>query len=454
MSDDGFGLGAFGDVRRAAAGSFLMERILATGSLVMRRLGVDRAGEMSLHRFLSSPGVGLTEIVETAAARTAEACRGRRIVAVQDTTEVGFSGRDRSRRGLGPDANGAAGFFLHPVVAVDAGDEALLGVLDVQIWTRGSEPTPEHHGRPFAAKESHRWLKGAAAAAERLAQEASVVIVADREGDIYPLFARRPAGVELLVRAAHDRALERNGPLFAAPGAWPELGRLTVAVASRGPGDPGRTAVIALRAGTVVLKRPSKGYDPADPRSVSLSLVEAREVVPDGAAAPRGGLLHWRLLTTLPADGLEAAAEAVRLYRLRWRIEQVFRSLKSDGLRLEDTQVQEADRLFKLAVIGLIAAARTQQLVDARDGGRRPAEDVLDPALFPVADAINRSREGATGRQKNPHPPGSLAWLAWIVARLGGWNCYGKPPGPKTIRTGWTQFAAMAAGFSIAKSLP
>ena len=28
-------------------------------------------------------------------------------------------------------------------------------------------------------------------------------------------------------------------------------------------------------------------------------------------------------------------------------------------------------------------------------------------------------------------PPRSLAWLAWIIARLGGWNCYYKPPGPK-----------------------
>jgi hypothetical protein len=30
----------------------------------------------------------------------------------------------------------------------------------------------------------------------------------------------------------------------------------------------------------------------------------------------------------------------------------------------------------------------------------------------------------------------SLAWLAWIATRLGGWNCYYKPPGPKTMRAG------------------
>jgi hypothetical protein len=37
-----------------------------------------------------------------------------------------------------------------------------------------------------------------------------------------------------------------------------------------------------------------------------------------------------------------------------------------------------------------------------------------------------------------------------IVARLGGWNCYYKPPGPKTIRAGWDKLAAMTAGFHIA----
>ena len=137
------------------------------------------------------------------------------------------------------------------------------------------------------------------------------------------------------------------------------------------------------------------------------------------------------------------------MYRLRWRIEQVFRAVKSDGLCLEETQVQKAQCLFKLAAIAVLAATRIIQLVDARDGSTRPATDVIDAALLDTAAAIDRARQGATPRQQNPH--GSLAWLAWIIARLGGWNCYYKPPGPKTMRTGWNQFAAMAAGFAVAQ---
>ena len=446
MADRGFGIGGFGDARRAAAGAFLLERIVATGSLVVRRLGGDRAGEISVHRFLSSPAVEVEEIVSTAGVRTASACRGRRIVAVQDTTEVNFTRRDRARRGLGPNGNGSVGFFIHPVVAVDCDSEALLGVVDAQLWTRGSEPAPEHHGRPLEEKESYRWLLGTKVASERLAEADSVIHVADAESDIYSYFARRPAHADLIVRAGQDRSLAGGGSLYAAAQHWRERGRSEVRVAPRGPGDPGRVATVALRAGEVTIKRPAKNNEPGDPKTLALSLVEVREIGEPASGEP----LLWRLITTLSVATFADAAEVVRLYRLRWRIEQVFRALKSDGLRLEEVQMQEGGRLFKLAAVGLVAAARTQQLVDARDGSTRPATDVIDDALLEAASAIGRNKEGNTPRQKNPHPPRSLAWLAWIIARLGGWNCYYKPPGPKTMRIGWNQFAAMAAGFVVA----
>ncbi len=78
--------------------------------------------------------------------------------------------------------------------------------------------------------------------------------------------------------------------------------------------------------------------------------------------------------------------------------------------------------------------------------------DVLDPSFTEAVAALSRSREGGAARQKNPHPQGSLAWIAWVVARYGGWNCYGKPPGPKTMAKGWERFAATLAGFVIAKA--
>jgi hypothetical protein len=182
------------------------------------------------------------------------------------------------------------------------------------------------------------------------------------------------------------------------------------------------------------------------PKAIEITLVEAREVEAPAGKAP----LLWRLLTTHGVADAAQAEEIVQLYRLRWRIEQTFRTLKSDGLALEDSQLVDAERLFNLAAIALAAAVRTIQLVDARDGSPRPAADVIDDAFAVPLERLSRKLEGKTERQKNPHPPGSLAFVAWIAARLGGWNCYYKPPGPKTMRYGWNQLAARLEGYALA----
>jgi hypothetical protein len=105
------GIGEFGDVRRAERGAWLFDRIVATGSLVLRKVGGDRAGEIAAHRFVASRAVTAIEIIETLGMRTGGRCQGRRVIAVQDTTEINFSGRDRARRGLGPAGDGTTPGF-------------------------------------------------------------------------------------------------------------------------------------------------------------------------------------------------------------------------------------------------------------------------------------------------------------------------------------------------------
>jgi hypothetical protein len=70
-------------------------------------------------------------------------------------------------------------------------------------------------GTSVEHKESIRWLRGVERAGELLTNAASVVVVGDRENDIYSCFARRPKGVDLIVRAAQDRALVEDASLFA-----------------------------------------------------------------------------------------------------------------------------------------------------------------------------------------------------------------------------------------------
>lgn len=445
--------GAYGDRRRAAAVSRLYDAMVAQSSVVVRKLGVDRGGEVSAHRALSSPQVTPDETLDCLSRRTARAAVGRRIVAAQDTTEVNFSGRQS--RGLGPAGRRQAGcaetpgFFIHATVAVDADADAVLGLVAAEIWTRDRASAVQRRQRGLADKESQRWLTAAQAAAERLGEAAQIIVVGDRESDIYALFARRPAGAELLLRCAQNRTLADGSPLFAVAAGWPVLGERIVKIPPRGPGDRGREARVALRCGTVVLRHPRHGRREGDAERIAVTLVEAIEADPPAGAVP----LHWRLLTTLPAQSEAEAAEIVRLYRLRWRIEQTFRMLKSHGLQIEQTQTAEPHRLFNLAALAIGAAVRIIQLVDARDGSARPASDVASAAQIAAAVALCPKLEGKTERQRNHHPAGSLAWISWIIARLGGWNCYYKPPGPKTMRDGWQRFAATAEGYTLAHHL-
>lgn len=441
---------SFGDIRLDRRGDVIAEQIVATGSLVLRRFGGGRSGELAAARFLASSKVTPEAIIDLHATRTAAAAQGCRIVAIQDTTEVNFSGRDRSRKGLGPGADGKSlGFFIHASVAVDADRETLLGVLDARIWTRPEGGTGKRRQTTAVEeKETMRWIAAMKAAHVRLLRSAAKRIhIADREGDFYALLARVPDGDDVVIRARHNRKMPTGSTLFAEADAWPNLGaEIEIVVPPRGPGDKPRKASVVLRANRVKLAKPEAKVRTPDPDEIEIGLVEVRELKPP--AGVKG--VHWRLLTTLPTATREDAAEVVRLYRLRWRIEQVFRALKSDGLALEETQVEEACRLFKLAALGLTAAVRILQLVDARDGSDRPATDVIAPELIEPAAAIGKTLEGKTKRQQNPHAKATLGWLSWIVARLGGWNCYYKKPGPKTMAIGWRQLAAMISGFTIA----
>ncbi len=439
---------SFGDIRVAERADWLIERVATAGSLVLRKVGKTRAGETAVHRFLSSPYVSVERIVETLAARTAVQCAGRRILAVQDTTEINFSGRDKKRRGFGPAGDGETpGFFIHPVIAIDVETEAVVGLVDAAIWTRSSARVGARRSRPLQDKESERWLSGCRAAASVLS-EARVTMVADRESDIYLLFARKPPRLDLIVRAAQDRRLAEGGLLFAALEQAQALSCSDVRVAPRGPGDKGRIARVELRSATVQIKRPrTADRDDDAPAAIELTLVEAREVDAPAGKTP----LLWHLLTTLVVTNAGQANEVVQLYRMRWRIEQVFRALKSDGLALNDSQIIDAERMFNLSAIGLAGAIRTIQLVDARDGSARPATDVIDASFRVALEHLSRNLEGKTQRQKNPHPPDCLAFVAWIAARLGGWNCYYKPPGPKTMRDGWTRLGATLDGYALAR---
>jgi len=402
----------------------------------VRRLGKNRAGEIRIARFLHNPAVTVSEMVATAGVRTCSQAAGRHVLAIQDTTMV------RS-------AVDGLGVALHPVIAVDAIDGTVIGLVDAGFFTRKGGQRDGRRERDFAQKQSRRWLEGAEHAAELAAAGAAcVTVVEDREGDIYEDFACKPAGVEMLVRAGQDRRLEDGSRLFAKPEMLPEAGRMSVDLPAA-PGRPARTAVLALRFCPVEIARPKhrkRTAAAALPKSVALTLVEAHEIDPpaDGTAA------HWRLLTTHSVNDVADARRIVGFYRQRWTIEQLFRTLKTKGFNVEALRQAEDGPFEKLVAASLIAATTVLQLVRERDGiGKRPLQDAFDPEDRLALEAISADLEGKTARQKNPHPRGSLAFASWVLARLGGWTGYYGKPGPIVMLQGLIRFHAIKHGWNL-----
>jgi hypothetical protein len=121
--------------------------------------------------------------------------------------------------------------------------------------------------------------------------------------------------------------------------------------------------------------------------------------------------------------------------------------MKSQGLQLEDSQMATAERLVKLAAVAVKAACIDIQLTQERDGKHQlPGSTVFTEPELDTIEALVPTLEGKTDRQKKPHPARSLARATWVVARLGGWNCYYKKPGPITFRRGMERFYAIHHG--------
>ena len=257
-----------------------------------------------------------------------------------------------------------------------------------------------------------------------------VTVIDDREGDIYEKWARLPdERTHLLTRASRDRSLADGGKLFASLAQLPEAHRFTLELPARPeqarclerlkwPYASDVFASVALASALIAMR----------PARLGLFAIEVRELGP-----PPDDEICWRLLTTHPVESIEQALTVIGWYRLRWHIEQLFRTLKRQGLGIEQSVVEDGEALEKLVIIALIAAVTTMQLVLARSTSQpdQPASRVFDPNQIEVLHALQNKLQGRTAKQQNPHPPDTLCWASWIVARLGGWTGYDAATNPR-----------------------
>lgn len=408
---------------------------------------------MRFDRFLGNAKVTVDRIIENWSEQTSAAVAGRDVLAIQDTSEIGFRTSKEHRRGLGAIGHGNKhGLLLHAMVALDGGTGQCLGLVHGRIYVREGRQEIPHQLRPLEERESERWIATARAAGDLLSAAATVTVVADRESDIYDEWASLPRpGLHLLTRAMKDRRLSDRDKLFARAESFAVADRYAVAVPARlarggHPAAAARTAEVDLRFGEVTIRRPDN-CDKTLPDRLTIRIVRVAEPAPPEGTEP----LCWHLLTTHPVADLAAARRIVEMYRKRWVIEQFFRLLKSQGLGLEDSQVESADRLMKLTAIAARAAVITLQLVQGREGlDPEPASLVFQNDEIAALETVAERRYAPrTKLQTNPHPPRTLAWAAWIIARLGGWDGYPRTkPGPVTMANGLKTFQAIMIGWA------
>jgi len=273
----------------------------------------------------------MAEMVGAAASRTCLRAEGIDILAIQDTTDL------RSR-------NGAASLALHPTLAVEADSGAIPGLAGAEFLHPEGGTKAGRKVTAFADKESARRLRGMEASTGlRDAGAARVTAVMDREGDIFEDLALRPEGIDILIRAAQDRLPASGEKLFETADALPETGRIETGLPAS-PGRKARRATFALRSAAIEIARPDRASTAerdALPETVSLTLVDAREI---GPATPGKPLAHWRLLTSHTVRTLVDAERIAGFYRRRRTIEQVFRTLETKGggdieaLRIRDDE--------------------------------------------------------------------------------------------------------------------
>lgn len=418
---------------------------------------------MAAYRLLASPHVTPQKILTPhrralLERATAQSCVG----VIQDTSEIDFTAM-KHMHGCGPlNEQSRRGFYLHSLYAVSEGGLP-LGLWDMTFMTRQDKSLRRalsRKQRPIEQRESYRWLEGyrqTQALAEAL-PECEVFSLADREGDLYDVFAawaeRCAAGgpcAQWIIRGKQDRALAGIAPgapdkLFAALAAGPKLGEVRFEIAAKiqrrkkksgsrvQTARSARTVCQEVRALSFTLRPPYRkgGRLPA----VSIGAVWACEINPPEGEEP----VCWLLLTSVPVTTLAAAQRIIALYLRRWDIEVFHRVLKT-GCRVEQMQLKGAGAVRNALTLYAITAWRILYLTHlGRVCPQQPCSTVFVEGEWKAACAVARRGSGEAPQRDPPEP--ALGEFILMVARFGG-HLARKSDGPPGAQVLWQGLARL-----------
>jgi hypothetical protein len=443
-----FVIGKFGDTRLAKVGALLFKRIYEKLTICIKSLGGDRATEVAFSRFLSNIDVKADIISNELTQKTNDSCSGKsHVLCLQDTVQLTYPTQPLKKNDFGGtgDSN-TKGLFVHPGVIVDASNRDVIGIGSIISWCRDESLKNEpKKSQTIDEKESIRWIDTALSAKQNITNADMITVVGDRESDIFEIFQRVPdEKMHLIVRASHDRNLATDEKISERLSNTKAAGTHVIEL-------PAITGQRKARQATLEIKYTVLSLKKAGEESLNIFCVSAMEMSP----VPKGeNPISWVLLTTHSIKSLKSAIQILVWYTWRWIIEQIFRTMKKKGLKIEDSQIESPKKLEILSILCIASAIKVMSLVESRDGkNSRKASDLFSEEEIILLSLVCKKSEGKTEKQKNPYAKHSMAWAAWVIARTGGWNGYASesPPGPTIMLRGLQKFEIQYEGWLLAQ---
>jgi hypothetical protein len=447
--------GAFGDKRIERRAADALRKLTTGRNSSLRQITESDAEQKSFYRLFNNDSFTETAIEKSIVDRCRTLCSGRHLLCIQDTTEFNFSAKQKrikEKSGLGTTSrDDILGFMLHSTLVVDADSSHALGYSYIKAWERPLD-APDKHERdyqhlPLQEKESYKWIAAADQSKALLQQAAAITIVADRESDIYDLFGvAEKDQVHLLIRSNHDRLINGKQKLSTCLNALPVMYNYELAVAGDlRKSSTKRIAQMELKWAKVELVKPASCRDEQLPKVQEVYVVEAAE-----QNSKKG--IRWRILTTHEVTTPEEALQTISWYKERWHIEQIHRLLKTEGFRIERSQLEQGWAIRKLTLLAMMASLRILQMMLAYlDDNEQSINEVFDEQEQKCLQMIEKKLEGATEKLKNPEKTNTLKWATWIIARMGGWKGYTsqRKPGPIVLQKGLAKFYNVYEGWLL-----
>lgn len=457
---DNFGSVKLGDKRRTRRVVRFGEALAMSPGASIPKVFESTYDAVAVYDFLSRPEATPDNLQKCHRELVAERIENQTgtVLAISDITTISFSqrGKIESLGPVGDMKHGGQGFLVHSTIVARYCDEhetepedkraplEILGLADQTYVVRSRDKDRSKRtvrkDDPEQWKESFLWEESVPEIKTRSRENLRIVHVADRESDIFEMFAACDKnGHGFVIRANQNRALDgRPGEhLFETARSHEAMGEFLLDLRAR-PGKAARTVKLKLSCCPAMLRAPYRKsvqqLGAAQPARVWAVRVWEESDDPEA--------LEWILLTDQEATNAEQAHRVARIYSCRWVIEEFHKALKT-GLGAERLQLETAHRLQAAVAIFSVVALRLLVM----------RETLKQNPDAPAERAGLTQMELTVLSVKSKKPINTVKDAVYAIARMGGHFPHNGDPGWQTLWHGMNKLKNLVEGAFLAKEL-